>query len=213
MKAASDNVPSSELRVPSSVWDIGSLRLHPEVVWSIAMSSLKLRLARSLLTVLTITTSTAFMMYLLTMATSSDAAAGATEKQSWYLMMVLSLVVAAAGVLNTMLMSVTQRYREIGTMKCLGALDSFVLLSVLLEAAILGLVGAIAGVVLGLVISMLLSLADYGGAFLAQMATENIVGKVLGVFAIGMALTTFGASIPAWIASKMPPMDAMRGEK
>lgn len=192
-----------------SDWEIGSLKLRLDVVWSMAWSSLRLRITRSVLTILTITTSTAFMMYLLTMARGDDP----TEAQSWYLMMVLALVVSAAGVLNTMLMSVTQRYREIGTMKCLGALDSFVLLSVLTEAAILGLFGAALGIVVGLVISVLLAIADYGAGFTAHLALTGLAIKLLFVFLIGMALTTFGASVPAWIASKMPPMDAMRGEK
>lgn len=190
-------------------WKIGRLELRLDVVWSIAVNSLRLRFTRSVLTVLTITTSTAFMMYLLTMARTGDD----TDTQSWYLMMILALVVSAAGVLNTMLMSVTQRYREIGTMKCLGALDSFILLSVLIEAAILGLLGAMMGVVAGLLISILLALADFGTQFLSQLQLGGIIFKILLVFAVGMALTTFGASIPAWIASKMPPMDAMRGEK
>ena len=190
-------------------WKIGKLELRLDVVWSIAVNSLKLRFTRSVLTVLTITTSTAFMMYLLTMARTGDE----TETQSWYLMMILALVVSAAGVLNTMLMSVTQRYREIGTMKCLGALDSFVLLSVLLEAAILGLLGAMIGVVAGLLISVLLAIADFGPHFLSHLELGGVIFKILVVFLVGMALTTFGASVPAWIASKMPPMDAMRGEK
>jgi len=185
------------------------MELRWDVVFSIAISSLRLRFVRSILTVLTITTATAFMMYLLTMARAGDP----SEAQSWCLMMILALVVSGAGVLNTMLMSVTQRYREIGTMKCLGALDSFVLLSVLVEAAILGLAGAALGVVGGLLISALLAAADYGSAFLSHLRLNALIFKILFVFAVGMLLTTFGASLPAWIASKMPPMVAMRGEK
>lgn len=194
---------------PSAVWDIGSLKLSPEVVCSMAVNSLRQRIGRAVLTLLTITTATAFMMYLLTMPRSEDP----VDIQSWRLMMILSLVVSGAGVLNTMLMSVTQRYREIGTMKCLGALDSFILYSVLLEAAILGLVGAFAGAIAGLLISILLALADHGGEVFGAMNLSNLLGKLVFVFLVGMALTTLGALVPAFIASKMPPMDAMRGEK
>jgi ABC-type antimicrobial peptide transport system permease subunit len=190
-------------------WEVGSLTLKPDVVWSMALSSLKLRIGRSFLTVLTIATSSAFMMYLLTMPRKGDV----TEQQSWTLMMVLALVVSTAGLLNTMLMSVTQRYREIGTMKCLGALDSFVLLSVLLEAVLLGAAGALIGIVGGFVISALLAFADFGVSFLGHMRLSWLFLKIVAVFLTAMALTTVGASIPAWIASKMPPMDAMRGEK
>jgi ABC-type antimicrobial peptide transport system permease subunit len=194
---------------PSADWEIGSLKLSMEVVTSMAVNSLRQRIGRAVLTLLTITTATAFMMYLLTMPRSTDP----VDQQSWRLMMILSLVVSGAGVLNTMLMSVTQRYREIGTMKCLGALDSFILYSVLLEAAILGLVGALAGAVAGLIISILLGLADYGGQVFEALELGNLPGKLVFVFIVGMALTTLGALFPAFIASKMPPMDAMRGEK
>ncbi len=190
-------------------WEVGSLKLVPEVVISLAVSSLKQRISRALLTLLTITTATSFMMYLLTMPRNEDP----VEMQSWRLMMILSLVVSGAGVLNTMLMSVTQRYREIGTMKCLGALDSFILYSVLLEAAILGLAGALAGAVVGFLISILLALADHGSAVFGAMALDGMFLKFLFVFGIGMLLTTLGAFVPAVIAARMPPMEAMRGEK
>jgi putative ABC transport system permease protein len=196
-------------RRPVRQWEIGSLELRADLVWSMSISSLRLRFSRSVLTVLTITTATAFMMYLLTMPRTGDP----TERQSWILMMVLALTVSAAGVLNTMPMSVTQRYREIGAMKCLGALDSFVLLSVLLEAAILGLVGAAAGVGAGFLISLALAAADHGADFLAQLSLQRLPLKILFVFAVGMLLTTLGAAFPAHIASRMPPLDAMRGEK
>lgn len=190
-------------------WEIGHLKLVPEVVWSMALSSLKQRISRAVLTLLTITTATAFMMYLLTMPRSTDP----VDVQSWRLMMVLSLVVSGAGVLNTMLMSVTQRYREIGTMKCLGALDAFILYSVLVEAAILGLVGAITGAVVGFLVSVGLAALDHGGSVFAAMELSGWYWKVLFVFGVGMLLTTFGAFFPAVIAARMPPMEAMRGEK
>lgn len=190
-------------------WEIGHLKLVPEVVWSMALSSLKQRISRAVLTLLTITTATAFMMYLLTMPRSTDP----VDVQSWQLMMVLSLVVSGAGVLNTMLMSVTQRYREIGTMKCLGALDSFILYSVLVEAAILGLIGAVTGAVVGFLVSIGLAALDHGSSVLGAMELGGWYWKALFVFGVGMLLTTFGAFFPAVIAARMPPMEAMRGEK
>ena len=190
-------------------WDIGRLKLRLDAVAGMALSSLKLRVTRSLLTMLTIATSSAFLMYLLTAPRHGDAA----DQQGWRLLVALSLVVSAAGVLNTMLMSVSQRYREIGTMKCLGALDQFVLLSVLFEAAVLGAVGGAAGTVAGFVLSVILSGAEFGRDCLQHLSLTGIGWKVLFVMGAGMALTTLGAAVPAWIASRMPPMEAMRGEK
>jgi ABC-type lipoprotein release transport system permease subunit len=194
-------------------WEVRNLKLRPDLVWTMAFSSLRLRIGRSVLTMLTISTSTAFLTYLLTMPAAADASAAAADQQGWKLMMILSLVVSAAGVLNTMLMSVSQRYREIGTMKCLGALDGFILLTVLLEAAILGMLGALLGIALGFIISLLLALGEGGGGAFSRLQLNLWYFKFFGVFLVGMALTTFGASVPAYIAAKMPPMDAMRGEK
>ena len=190
-------------------WQSGQLKLRPEIIWAMALSSLKVRLPRTLLTTLTITTATAFMMWLLTSPKATDV----TERQSWGLMLVLCLLVSGVGVLNTMLMSVTQRYREIGTIKCLGGLDSLVLYSTLLESAILGLVGGIAGAVIGMTIAVLLGLGDFGGAVFEHVRLAAVPAHALTVFAVGMLFTTLGAAIPAWIAAKMPPIEAMRGEK
>lgn len=190
-------------------WEIGTLRLSPRLVVEMALTSLRIRLGRTFLTVLTITTCTAFLIHLLTMQREESR----DEVEGWMLMLALSLLVSVAGVLNTMLMSVTQRYREIGTMKCLGALDSFVLLAVLVESAMVGFVGAMGGIVCGLLISLTLALADFGPAFMEAVRLDGLGIKVLITAAVGMTLTTLGALIPALIAAKMPPVEAMRGEK
>jgi ABC-type antimicrobial peptide transport system permease subunit len=190
-------------------WETGQLKLRPEIVWAMAISSLKVRMSRTFLTTLTITTATAFMMWLLTAPKSTDL----TERQSWTVMLVLCLIVSGVGVLNTMLMSVTQRYREIGTIKCLGGLDSLVLLSTLLESAILGLIGGAAGAVIGSIIALLLALPDFGREVFTHISLPGLPLNALIVFVVGMLFTTLGAAIPAWIAAKMPPIEAMRGEK
>lgn len=193
----------------NSVWNTGRLTLHPDVVLSVAWRSLRLRVARSLLTALTIATSSAFLVYLLLAPRRPDAA----DRQGWTLLMTLSLVVSAAGVWNAMLMSVSQRYREIGTMKCLGALDRFVLLSVLVEAALLGAAGSIAGLLTGGLLSIGLAMAEFGPTWATHLSLGGLGSKIAIVLTVAMALTTLGAAVPAWIASRMPPMEAMRGEK
>lgn len=190
-------------------WETGQLKLRPEIVWAMAISSLKVRMSRTFLTTLTITTATAFMMWLLTAPKATDL----TERQSWTVMLVLCLIVSGVGVLNTMLMSVTQRYREIGTIKCLGGLDCLVLLSTLLESAILGLIGGAAGAVIGSIIALLLALPDFGREVFTHISLPGLPLNALIVFVVGMLFTTLGAAIPAWIAAKMPPIEAMRGEK
>jgi ABC-type lipoprotein release transport system permease subunit len=192
----------------SNLWEKKRLRLKPALVWSIAINSLRLRIGRTVLTLLTVAASCSFVIFLLT-----TPAQDALEREKWGLMLVLSLVVAMAGVLNTMLMSVTQRYREIGTIKCLGALDSFVLLSVLLEAALVGLAGATGGILAGLLFSLIMGLWEHGLAFWSGGGWAGLWWKSAVTLFVGFFLTTFGASIPAWVAARMPPVEAMRGEK
>lgn len=193
--------------MPEHQWDIQQLRFRPAVVWSFAVSSLRVRMARAAITTLTIATAAAFMMFLIV---SPREGSGTSEGQTWGLMLALSLVVAGVGVLNTMLMNVSQRYREIGTFKCLGALDRMILLSVLVEASLLGAAGAAIGVVAGLLLAVALSWLD--GSLSEMTLGGTLAGGVL-VIAITAALTTLSASVPAWLASRMPPVEAMRGEK
>ncbi|MCC5841229.1 MAG: FtsX-like permease family protein [Opitutales bacterium] len=191
------------------MWEIKRLHLKPELVWSMAMSSLRLRMGRTLLTLLTVAACCAFLLFLLTAPISDDPA----DRQMWGLMITLSLIVSAAGVLNTMLMSVTQRYREIGTIKCLGALDSFVLISVLVESAMLGLAGAILGIFAGLLLSVVIGSISVGLGVFTAAYWSGVFWKIGAAALVGLCLTTFGAALPAYIAAKMPPVEAMRGEK
>jgi hypothetical protein len=195
--------------MPPRQWEIGTLHLRPSLVWSMAKSSLRVRIARSALTCLTIATATAFLMYLLLAPRGGDA----SDAESWQLMLALALVVSTAGVLNAMLMSVAQRYREIGTFKCLGALDSLVLYSVLAEAAMVGLLGSAGGAMVGAIVAIALGLAEGGWGWFAQVPLAAAALKVALVLLVGMVLTTLGAAVPAWVAAKMPPVEAMRGEK
>jgi len=186
-------------------WEIKRLQLKPDVVWSLAISSLKVRKGGALLTALTVATAASFLMFLLTTPRGQSHA----QLQSWWLMLSLSLLVAAVGVLNAMLMAVTQRYREIGTIKCLGGLDRLILLSVLTEALLVGVVGAVGGAAVGLAAGWAVNAA-------ADAPGDAVLGlpvRLVLVLGVALALTGLGAALPAFLASKMPPIEAMRGEK
>src|SRR3954454_20863279 len=71
----------------------------------------------------------------------------AHDRQLW--LVTLSLIVCTVGIANSMLMSVTERFKEIGTMKCLGALDGFIVKLFLLEAGFLGILASLLGWVIG----------------------------------------------------------------
>jgi ABC-type antimicrobial peptide transport system permease subunit len=115
------------------------------------------------------------------------------------------------GITNAMLMSVTERFREIGTMKCLGALDWFVIKLFLIEAAFLGVVGSVIGAILGFVSSLLAGMTQYDRVLSLLPWGEALITLVACIL-VGVALTVVGAIYPARRAGKMPPADAMRSE-
>ena len=123
----------------------------------------------------------------------------------------ISLVVTVAGIANAMLMSVTERFREIGTMKCLGALSSFVRWMFFVESSLMGAVGGAVGGILGAAFSLALYGFTYGyGLVLGSVDFARLgVYLVLSVLA-GVGLSVIAAIYPASVASGMVPAHALR---
>ncbi len=122
----------------------------------------------------------------------------------------LALMVAFVGILNAMLMSVTERFREIGTMKCLGALDGFIVKLFLLESLFQGTVGTVLGIVVGLAVSFGIAALSYGGAAFYHVLWNDVGTNVLITLGVGMLLSVSGAILPALQAARMEPIAAMR---
>jgi putative ABC transport system permease protein len=132
------------------------------------------------------------------------------SKQTWLIS--LSLLVCVVGIANAMLMSVTERFREIGTMKCLGALDSFIVKLFLLESTFQGFAGTTAGIIIGFALTFLLALLDYGGYVLDYFPLNNIAESAGYALVVGTSLSLIGAMLPAYRAAKMEPVEAMRSD-
>jgi len=124
----------------------------------------------------------------------------------------LALLVAFAGILNAMLMSVTERFREIGTMKCLGALDGFIIKLFLLESLFQGIIGTIVGIVLGILMSLIGASISYGRYAWTTLPVKSLLMSIGICLLVGVALTVAGAVYPAWRAARMQPIEAMRVE-
>ena len=143
-------------------------------------------------------------------ATTAAEAEGGRMQTRWLLG--LALAVAFIGILNAMLMSVTERFREIGTMKCLGALDGFIVKLFLIESLFQGLVGTLFGVIVGLALSLIAASISFGRFAWANLPAGAIAMSALLCFAVGVVLTVAGAVYPAWQAARMQPIEAMRVE-
>ena len=140
-----------------------------------------------------------------------ETSVGSSAKQRW--IVILSLLVCVVGIVNAQLMAVTERFREIGTMKCLGALDRFVLRLFILEAGMQGLAGAFAGSILGALFSLLNSWIRFGTVAISSVPFTDLFISVAIATGVGVLLSLVGVFYPALIAARMQPVEAMRVEQ
>jgi putative ABC transport system permease protein len=134
----------------------------------------------------------------------------------------ISLLVAGIGIMNIMIVSLMERTREIGILKALGMKSRTVLTVFLGESAIIGLLGAAIGIALGWVLANVVALVFHGGGiFFGNQATG--VGAIsitpvltptvfLGALIFGVGVSVVFALYPAWRASKLKPVEALRYE-
>ncbi|MGD9568398.1 MAG: ABC transporter permease [Sedimentibacter sp.] len=117
----------------------------------------------------------------------------------------ISLLVGGIGIMNIMLVTVTERTREIGVRKAIGAGRSNIMIQFLIESSVMSGVGGVIGVVLGVTVSYIAS------NFMNITYTVNIP-VILGAFVFSLAVGVFFGLYPANKASKLKPVDALRYE-
>ncbi len=139
----------------------------------------------------------------------------------------ISLLVAGIGIMNIMIVSLIERTREIGILKALGMKSRTVLTIFLGESVIIGLIGAVLGIGLGWALANVVSIVFSGGGPFAGIGgghTSGLSGTLLdivpvlsptvllGALGFGIGVSVVFALYPAWRASKLKPVEALRYE-
>jgi len=122
----------------------------------------------------------------------------------------ISLLVAATSIFNVMMMSVTERIREIGILRSIGTQKGEVLRMFIYEAVILGLVGAIIGAIMSLILGWLVVLVMVGTTKYFFTFASLIYVPVS--MAIGITICIFSGVYPAWRAANLDPIEALRSD-
>jgi len=172
---------------------------------------------RALINVASISLGIAFLSTLLltdsfyrTYSLQGGAPLGVETYQYW--LMFVALIVTTVGITNAMLIAVYERYREIGTMKCIGAMDRHILLMFLVEALIQGVLGGIAGFVLGIGGALLSTGFTTGFDIILKVPILEMITYFGGSAILSMILSVLATIYPAYRAAKLNPVEALSYE-
>lgn len=138
---------------------------------------------------------------------------------------VIAMAVASLGIINTLFMAIYERTREIGVMKAVGARNINILILFIFEAALIGLIGGFVGMFCGLGVAHVVNWILHGGldaidflsglSILSSYETLNIAAFSMDLLIapiLSTIVSTVAGLLPAWRASKLSPVDALRYE-
>lgn len=209
------------------------VRIPWSTAFKISLAGVRRRLLRSLVTMAGVVLAIAFLSYMLVTGNITAALVEANiselnvilqsagvdihavdQRDTMLLLLIgLSLFTCLVGIINAMLMAVTERIKEIGTLKCLGALDSFIVKSYFIESSLQGVFGTVLGLVIGLLVALIVALHGYGRYVPGNFPVGAVLISLGQSFLMGTLLSVVASIAPAYWAAKKEPVDAMRVEE
>ena len=194
---------------------IGSIKFSIDEAFRFSLESIRKRFTRALITAFSVLLGIAFMVAILTMGMILPLIDQTPPPQYQTWMAIIALLVCGVGIVNSMLMSVTERYKEIGTIKCLGATDTNVLQIFLIEALLLGVLGGVIGACAGwgaTTVIYMINQPQYVGRILDAsnlVSYFTYIGEGIGIASL---LSVAAAAYPAVYAARLNPAEALRYE-
>ena len=197
--------------------DVGRVKFDLGDALRLGYEQVKRRRGRSLINVASVALGVSFLTTLLfndSMNRALVLSGGVSfqVEQYQFLLMFAALAVSVISIANAMLITVYERFREIGTLKCLGALDKHILMLFLVESIIQGIAGGFIGVSLGLSASAITAGVTTGVKALWIVPPAEVAGILVGCFLLSVLLSVSAALYPAYKAARLSPVEAIRYE-
>ena len=193
---------------------IGKIKLPFKEVLALSIKNIRRRFTRAAISIVTIVLGTSFLTFL-TMTSiifRQYAEAGISVEAYQYWLAFISLLLCVVSITNSMIIAVYERYKEIGILKCLGALDHHVLLLFFMESTIMSLMGGVLGFVSGSIAAIAISGFQLGFDVLLMISPFEWLFCVGLSVIVAFVISTSATMYPAYKAAKLRPAEAFRVE-
>jgi hypothetical protein len=213
--------------------DVIAIGLHTEATassfslsraFAFSLQGIRLRLGRIGVVLIGVALAIAFSAFLMTLnglmadlSKNETVATGITQEQrdfqKWWV--VIAVAIAFVGITNAIMMSVTERIKEIGTLKCLGACDMHIVKIFFFETLLLGILGGILGAFLGYALGLFVFRQQFSALDAKVFANVSYLKQFVNVpicVGISAAVAFVASAIPVFFAAKVEPAEAMRYE-